>query len=401
MAGEGTNDDKRADDRRPAALTALHDATREMMTAGDPEAVAERAVAALEETLDLPVATVWLTDDTGRRLEPVAATARARDLFDELPTYTADDESLSWRAYEAGESLTFDDIPDDGVANPDTPVRSELVFPLGEYGVVNIGSEEPDAFDKTDVRLAELLMTNATAALKRAEREQTLREQTERMELFNSILRHDVLNGMMVIDGKAELLTEELDDPPDDLTVIREWTNDVVDVVEDVRKVLGRLTGEGPDPYAVDLPEAVESELNRLERTYPSVEFEAELPDRLPVLADDLLPEVIGNVLINAVEHNESEDLRIRVSTEQTGGVIELHVADDGRGVPDERKDEVFRRESGRLAESVGGSGFGLFFVDSMLSSYGGRVRVEDNDPTGAVFIMEFRAADPQSGDRE
>nr|WP_239641328.1 ATP-binding protein [Haloarcula japonica] len=42
------------------------------------------------------------------------------------------------------------------------------------------------------------------------------------------------------------------------------------------------------------------------------------------------------------------------------------------------------------------GSGFGLFFVDSMVEEYGGTVWVEDNEPTGAVFVIELPLPEAQ-----
>lgn len=37
--------------------------------------------------------------------------------------------------------------------------------------------------------------------------------------------------------------------------------------------------------------------------------------------------------------------------------------------------------------------GFGLFFVDSMVESYGDDVWVEDNDAGGATFVVELPLA--------
>jgi signal transduction histidine kinase len=70
-----------------------------------------------------------------------------------------------------------------------------------------------------------------------------------------------------------------------------------------------------------------------------------------------------------------------------------VRVADDGPGVPDELKDAVFRRDETGMTETAVGSGFGLFFVDQMMDRYGGSVRIEDNEPRGAVFVLELRPA--------
>ena len=118
------------------------------------------------------------------------------------------------------------------------------------------------------------------------------------------------------------------------------------------------------------------------------------MPDGTRVLANDLLGEVLGNVLTNAVDHNDPADLHLEVSAAgPDGDRVVVRIADDGSGVPDDRKEAIFgRSETG--AGSSTGSGVGLFFVDAMLSEYGGDVAIEDNDRGGATFVLEFRAAD-------
>ncbi|EMA28366.1 ATP-binding protein [Haloarcula japonica] len=57
--------------------------------------------------------------------------------------------------------------------------------------------------------------------------------------------------------------------------------------------------------------------------------------------------------------------------------------------------ESIFRRgETGHVKST--GSGFGLFFVDSMVEEYGGTVWVEDNEPTGAVFVIELPLPEAQ-----
>ena len=74
-------------------------------------------------------------------------------------------------------------------------------------------------------------------------------------------------------------------------------------------------------------------------------------------------------------------------SGQQTEEVLE-RVADAYYEV-DDRKEAVFRRdETSHVKHS--GSGFGLFFVDTMVTAYGGTVRVEDNDPRGTRFVLEL-----------
>lgn len=109
--------------------------------------------------------------------------------------------------------------------------------------------------------------------------------------------------------------------------------------------------------------------------------FERDIDEDVTVHCDELLAEVVGNILTKAVEHNETEDLRVTISVERDSPV-RVRIADNGAGVSDEEKDAIFRRGQTGHAKSTG-SGVGLFFVDSMVTAYGGDVWVEDDDLGG------------------
>jgi len=380
--------------RRERGIRALHEATREMMQETDQETIVRIAVETAQNALNLPISTIRLRADDHPRLEPVGSSGRAEKLFDELPVFETDD-SLSWQVYESGEPQIFDDVSsEEARVNPETEMRSELIVPIGEYGVLNSGSTDTGAFDETDVVLAQLLTANTRSALERAEREEALKRQTDRMEFFNSILRHDVLNGMTVIRARAEFLADELDgEQLQDAETIIDWSDDITTIIQRVRTVLETLTGSGdPQLESVDLSNSLRSEVKRVRATYPDVTCETDIPADVRVRANELLGEVFGNVITNAVDHNDTDGLCISVTVEGSDGpddFVTVRIADNGTGVPDEIQEAIFRREETGHAKSTG-SGFGLFFVDSMVSEYGGDVRVQDNDPQGAEFVIEL-----------
>jgi len=43
------------------------------------------------------------------------------------------------------------------------------------------------------------------------------------------------------------------------------------------------------------------------------------------------------------------------------------------------------------------GSGLGLYLVDNLVETYGGRVWIEDNEPKGAIFCVELQRADDET----
>jgi two-component system aerobic respiration control sensor histidine kinase ArcB len=59
---------------------------------------------------------------------------------------------------------------------------------------------------------------------------------------------------------------------------------------------------------------------------------------------------------------------------------------DDGPGIPDDRKDDLFDR--GEQGLESGGIGHGLYLVERLTTRFGGEVTVEDADTGGAAFVV-------------
>ena len=103
-----------------------------------------------------------------------------------------------------------------------------------------------------------------------------------------------------------------------------------------------------------------------------------------------MLASVFRNILANGIQHNDSSVPRLRVWVETTDERVRVHIADNGPGVPDERKDEIFGRGEKGLESS--GTGLGLYLVDTLLDRYGGDVDVTDSED-GAEFRITLRRA--------
>jgi PAS domain S-box-containing protein len=184
--------------RHERLLEALHDATRQMMAATTQPEVAEVAVETAAHVLDMELNGVWLHEEGA--LRPTAISEAGERLFEFTPTYDGGG-SLAWEVFESGEPERYDHLDREaGVHNPETPIRSELLLPLGDHGVLTVGATEPDAFNDSDVSLAKLLAANAEAALGRAERERELVVERDRLTaLFENVpdaaVRYELVGG--------------------------------------------------------------------------------------------------------------------------------------------------------------------------------------------------------------
>jgi len=233
-------------------------------------------------------------------------------------------------------------------------------------------------------------------AIERKKRERELRERTQQLEVLTRIMRHDIRNDVTIIRGLAEQVreTESLSDEGREyLQRVVDASTHVTELIASARDFVDSIVGESnPDPVPVSLATILSEELEKAETSYDDAVFavEGEIP-RVAVLADEMLSSVFRNLLNNAVQHNDRETPRITVSTTQSGGTVAVRIADNGPGIPDTREADIFGQGEKGLASE--GTGIGLYLVSTLVDRYGGDVRVEDNDPRGAVFVIELQTA--------
>ncbi|WP_254534895.1 sensor histidine kinase [Halomarina litorea] len=385
---------------RQTKLRELNEASRALMRAESVEDVASIAMETADEALGCPLTGLWRHDEGRDSLDPVAITAAADDVFEEVPSFSSGD-SLAWEAFESGSFRWYDRVGDhDGVYNPETPIKCEVVLPLGSHGLLITGRTSGGPFDDDTVGLLRLFAATIEAALdsvhrKRLlrDREADLRRQNDRLEFLNSLLRHDILNGMMVITNYADFLGEHVDEDGQwYLDTIGEYSDDIVSLVEKVRAVLTAITDGDESLEPVDVSAVVERQCRKIRAAAPDATVTTDVPPGVRGRANDLLADVVGNVVSNAVEH-AGDAPTIDVSVELDGDVTRVRVSDDGPGIPTAQRDRVFERGFGS-GDDPTGSGFGLYFVATMLERYGGTARTEPSEEGGATVVLELPRAE-------
>ncbi|WP_135823995.1 hybrid sensor histidine kinase/response regulator [Halorussus ruber] len=262
-----------------------------------------------------------------------------------------------------------------------------------EFGVNAVQRGAQDYLVKGEID-GELLVRTMRYAMERKKNEQELARRTEQLAILNQILEHDIRNDMNVVHGTGQLLREQVSDADHEELLDRMLDNSehVVELTETVSTLLETITGDqDPNLEPVDAGRVLESEVRKIRTSHgdATVVVDGEIPDAT-VQANNMLSSVFSNLLNNAVQHNDAEEPTIEVGVEDRGETIAISIADDGPGVPDAQKETIFGRGEQGLDSS--GTGIGLYLVDTLVSQYGGSVRVEDNDPRGAVFVVELVA---------
>jgi PAS domain S-box-containing protein len=232
------------------------------------------------------------------------------------------------------------------------------------------------------------LVTREMTLQKRNERE--LERKSEKLTLINRIVRHDINNDVQMLIGWADLLDEHVDEAGRDLVErIGERSSHIAELTAIARDFVESLEGDTTvDLEPVDVDRVLETEVEKRRSKLEGVTFEVDSEAGAVVRANELLSSVVGNLLGNAVRHNDAPDPEVRVEVRTRGTEVAIRVADNGPGVPDARKEEIFGK--GTMGPESPGTGVGLYLVHTLVEQFGGGVRVEDNEPTGAVFVVEL-----------
>lgn len=257
--------------------------------------------------------------------------------------------------------------------------------------------------------------------------ERAIQQERERLEFINRFVRHNLLNGLNLVNARAEHLEAAVDDHPDaevHLDVIQSRVEEMSELVDTIRTFMNTVIDDSAalEPIALGprLVEAVEDAAGRYNASFTVHDFPD--PDQR-VVANELLDEVLENVLSNAVEHNDAADPAVEVWTSESvetlplsGGedvgsaaavqagsgsssqfrpaesekqrALTVHIADNGPGIDDVTRQRMLSGSDAALDDP--GHGFGFYLVRETMARYGGGVRVRENDPRGTVIDLVF-----------
>lgn len=225
-------------------------------------------------------------------------------------------------------------------------------------------------------------------------RAEELATEREKTAVLNRLIRHNLRNDVQVLGGFAEQLTAGVED--DSLASAAERihtkADDLGEMYGKVAAVQETIEGGGTPTTAVELRPVAGAVAAEFREAHPAADVAVDVPDGLSVTADDKLDDVLANLVENAIVHHDGDAPAVRISASQTDdGRVEMEVADDGRGIPD---DEVaVLTDEQPITQLDHGSGFGLWLVKWVVESYGGDLRFEEVDASGTRVVSTLDAA--------
>lgn len=227
----------------------------------------------------------------------------------------------------------------------------------------------------------------------RAAREESARL-SRQLSVLNRVLRHDIRNSANVIQGYAELLTDDPEDPTKQARKIRDQSTTLVEMGEQARDIERILQEDAPDTETVDIVSLIETSREHITREYPHAVVDVSLPEELVISAHPLVDSALGNVIENAVEHNDKATPRVTIESADVlrdgTEFVEIRIADNGPGIPASEREILERGYETQLEHT---NGLGLWLVYWIVMRSGGEIRFEENDPEGSVVCLQFERA--------
>jgi two-component system nitrogen regulation sensor histidine kinase NtrY len=216
-------------------------------------------------------------------------------------------------------------------------------------------------------------------------------------------IAHELKNPLTPIALSAERIARLLDRggvSAESSRILRECSSIISREVESVKTLADEFSQfsrfPAAQPVPSDLNSVVRNGLDVFAGRLEGIDLHIDLAAGLPAVHAD--PEQFKRVVVNLVD-NAAESMRdahvkrLLVATSATSSdTVELLVADTGRGISAGDKEKLFLPY---FSTKGRGTGLGLAIVSHILSEHGGRIRVEDNRPSGACFYVEVPIAVP------
>lgn len=291
----------------------------------------------------------------------------------------------------------------------------EPVFYQGRLlGIVELHycGNSPHIWHTGEIDLVKAIATQIGAALIQAESFANLEDLNSQLEALDrtrsnliAITGHELRTPLSTIQVCLESLASEPDMP---LELRQIMLNTALSDSERMRKLVqdfltlsnlesGRVEWH---PESLPLEECIDLALSRV-RARTAVEklpqIDTDIADNLPlVLADgDWLVEVLAKLMDNACKFTPSDGKITILGRLLSNQMVEVTVADTGRGIEPNRLEIVFDRfyqEEGALRRTAGGTGLGLAICRQIVSGWGGDIWAQS---TGKNQGSEFHFTVP------
>ncbi len=204
-----------------------------------------------------------------------------------------------------------------------------------------------------------------------------LTQANRKLNLLNTITRHDILNQLTALVGFLEISKQDTRNPD----LLRYIAKEELAANAIRSQIL--FTRDYQDvgvhaPKWQNVAETVSLAIATIDLRRVEVTFDLR---HVEVFADPLLEKVFYNLVENSLRHGEHVT-RISLRAEESADGLDMIIDDNGSGIPDDAKEKIFRREYFK------NTGFGLFLTREILGITGLSIMENGSFGTGARFVI-------------
>jgi PAS domain S-box-containing protein len=209
----------------------------------------------------------------------------------------------------------------------------------------------------------------------------------DRAMLYLDLMGHDIRNKLQAIMMGLDIFSEVVDN--EEYSPI---LHDVMDAAEKIKNLISKVKKTekltSVPLEQTQIARVVTSVAKSFSETHPDIDVNISISENESVvMADEFLDDMLETILENAIEHNPRERKSVWIGLEEISSGVQISIGDNGIGIPDERKKELFDK-----TRRFGG--VGLHQVKQVIDKYSGNIFVVNRDlndvESGTVFQIRI-----------
>ncbi|MBN1878896.1 HAMP domain-containing protein [bacterium] len=207
-------------------------------------------------------------------------------------------------------------------------------------------------------------------------------------------LAHEIKNPLTPIQLNTQRMQKKFREQAADFpTVFETSTESIIEEVSGLRSMLNEFSQLAQMPEAILTPGDIHETISQVVALYAGrqeIEMEMVFADDVPQIMFDKaqIKRVFINLIDNAIHAmNGLGKVVIKTSYDRIIEKVRIEVIDTGAGVPSQEKNKLFMPY---FSTKRDGSGLGLTICSRIITDHDGSIRVTDNEPKGARFIIEL-----------
>jgi two-component system nitrogen regulation sensor histidine kinase NtrY len=224
-------------------------------------------------------------------------------------------------------------------------------------------------------------------------------EQAQRLAAWREVARriaHEVKNPLTPIQLSAQRLKRRfgMESGRDDGRIVDDCTNMIINQVEELKRLVNEFSSFARMPTPRYTPnrigQIIREAIGLYKNAQKGVDIVFESSRHVPLLNVDReqIKRVMINLLDNAMDAIDGKGkVTIELNYLQEQGLVRIVVADNGKGIDSSLKSRLFEPY---FSTKKSGTGLGLAIVNTIIRDHRGVIRVEDNNPRGSRFIIDF-----------